>query len=67
MEKVIMFIAIFAFFVQSAFVVVLLFRIRSMKKRNAAVEKIDSNKKNDITTEEEKKITDSIVEGIKKR
>jgi len=65
MEKVIMFIAIFAFFVQSAFVVVLLFRIRSMKKRNAAVEKIDSNKKNDITTEEEKKITDSILEGIK--
>jgi len=65
MENLII-IGIFAFFVQSAFVVALLFRIKRMEKRNLAVKMTDSENKNvyyDIKTEE-KKVIESILKGI---
>lgn len=66
MEKLITFTVIFAFLMQSAFVVALFFRIKQIEKRNAVVKMTDSEKKNDycdIQTEE-KKTTESIIEGI---
>ena len=63
MEKLIV-VAILAFFVQSAFVVALLIRIKRMKKSEGA-EQEKQVVYYRIQTEEERKTTESILEGIK--
>lgn len=62
MEKFIMLIMIIAFIFQSAFVLILLFRMKQMIKSSEAVKTTDSKQKD--TQTKENKTTENILEGI---
>ena len=64
MEKIIMIIAISAFFVQSIFLATLFFRIKKIEK-NRATAALETEKKNVARDVETAKATESILEGIK--
>ena len=68
MDKLITGTVIFAFLVQSAFIVALFFRIRKLEKLNTEAKMTDSRKNNASSRiqMEEKKATESILEGIEK-
>lgn len=61
MDKLLMITVVFIFFVQSALVVTLLLMIKRMQKLNATTKLTNSKAKNET---EEKKATDSILQGI---
>lgn len=65
MEKVIIFIAILAFFVQSAVVIALLFRIKRMKTENPVEDTSSEGGAVNNGNAEENETTESILQGIK--